>query len=330
MSKQWILKNRPEGMPKDTDFELREVELEELQQGEVKIKNSYISVDPYMRPKMSVLEGSYTEAYAINAVIDGLAIGKVVESRSEAFGKGDVVVNYSGWVTEAVVSEDSLTKVDLNGLTEAQYLSVLGMTGATAYFGLLHVAAARPGETVFVSAAAGAVGSTVVQIAKALGMTVIGSAGGAEKVKFVKSLGADQVLDYKAEEDVLTQLKRLAPAGIDVYFDNVGTDHLDAAFGHAKMNARFAICGMISGYNKAAALELKNFTQIIAKRIRVTGFLYRDFKDDLPEFHAQMSLWLKKGLVKDTYTEVAGIDNVIEAFKGLFTGDNTGKMLVRL
>ncbi|TDS17604.1 NADP-dependent oxidoreductase [Sphingobacterium paludis] len=330
MSKQWILKNRPDGLPKDSDFELKEVELPGLKQGEIKVRNSYVSVDPYMRPKMSANEDSYTEAYALHGVIDGLSFGEVVESASDRFEKGDLVINFSGWVDEAVVSEDKVKKVDMRGLPEVYFMGILGMTGATAYFGLLHVARARPGETVFVSAAAGAVGSTVVQIAKAMGMLVIGSAGGREKVEFVKSLGADHVIDYKDETPVHEQLKAFAPEGIDVYFDNVGGDHLDAAFGNAKVDACFAICGMISGYNKAESLSLYNFSQVIAKRIRLRGFLYNDFAASLPEFESQMAVWLKKGLIKEKHSEVKGIENVVEAFKGLFEGNNIGKMVVKI
>ncbi|KGE13016.1 NADP-dependent oxidoreductase [Sphingobacterium deserti] len=330
MSKQWILKNRPDGTPKDSDFELKDVELPSLKQGEIKIRNKYISVDPYMRPKMSANEDSYTEAYALNGVIDGMSIGEVVESESDKFEKGDLVMNFSGWVDEAIVSEDKAKKVDTRGLPDVYFMSILGMTGATAYFGLLHVAQAKSGDTVFVSAAAGAVGSTVVQIAKAMGMTVIGSAGGREKVEFVKSLGADDVIDYKDEQPVYEQLKAFAPDGIDVYFDNVGGDHLDAALGNAKVNARFAICGMISGYNKSDNVEFENFWQVIAKRIQIRGFLYNDFQSSLPEFESQLAVWLQKGLVKEKHSEVQGIENVVEAFKGLFEGNNIGKMIVKV
>ena len=330
MSKQWTLIKRPEGNPKLSDFELKEVELPKLKSGQIRVKNLYVSVDPYMRPKMSASTNSYTVPYQLGELINGIALGQVTATNSELFKEGDIVLQMSGWTDEYILDEKEASKIDPKGLPVSYFLSILGMTGATAYFGLTHAAKAKPGDILFVSAAAGAVGSTVVQIGKAMGMKVIGSAGGSEKVAYVKSLGADAVIDYKSATPISEQLKAVAPEGIDVYFDNVGGEHLDAALGNARLNARFAICGMISTYNSTDKYSFLNFNQVIAKRIQIKGFLYSDFVANLPEFHSQMSVWLQHGMIKDHTTIVEGIDNVIEAFTGLFSGKNTGKMLVKI
>ena len=236
----------------------------------------------------------------------------------------------AGWRDETVVPGSSLNKLPaIPGVEPHAFLGNLGLTGGTAYFGLLEAASAKEGDIVFVSAAAGAVGSAVVQIAKALGMTVIGSAGGAEKCEFVRSLGADAVVDYKAGS-VLKQLSEAAPKGIDVYFDNVGGDHLDAALALARKDARFAICGMIEGYNEVHPTCLKYIMRIIAMRIRLQGFIYTDYLSKMGDFYRDMGGWIASGQVKPRDTVVEGLEKTPDAFLGLFTGANTGKMLVRL
>jgi hypothetical protein len=235
----------------------------------------------------------------------------------------------SGWRDEAVVSARAAQKLPDLGAEPQQFLGVLGVTGATAYFGLLDAAGAREADIVFVSAAAGAVGSVVVQVAKAKGMAVIGSAGGAEKVDFVRSLGADHVIDYKAGP-ILKSLAAAAPDGIDVYFDNVGGDHLDAAFALARQNARFAICGMIEGYNDPTPPSFRFIMRIIAMRIRLKGFIIFDYFPRMAEFYAEMGPLVANGAVKSRETVVEGLENMPDAFRGLFRGENTGKMLVRL
>ena len=210
-----------------------------------------------------------------------------------------------------------------------QFLGVLGTTGATAYFGLLDAASAKEGDVVFVSAAAGAVGSVVVQIAKAKGMTAIGSAGGKEKCDYVRSLGADEVIDYRSGP-IVKSLAAAAPNGIDVYFDNVGGDHLDAALAIARNHARFAICGMIEGYNKREPTSLRFLMRVIGARIRLQGFLIFDYQSRMDEFYREMGGWLKSGAVKSRETVVDGLEQTPDAFLGLFKGANVGKMLVRL
>ena len=328
MARAWHLVNRPQGLPTDADFALRELELPPLEQGMVRVRNRWLSVDPYMRGRMNDVK-SYVPAFELGEPMDGGAIGEVVESKADGFSPGDLVLHMAGWRDEAVLPARGLMKLPQTGAAPEQFLGILGVTGATAYFGLLDVAKAKDGETVFVSAAAGAVGSAVVQIAKARGMTVVGSAGGAEKCEFVRSLGADAVVDYKAQP-ILKGLAAAATDGIDVYFDNVGGDHLDAALALARNNARFAICGMIDSYNDAAPTSLRFIMRIIAARIQLKGFIVFDFQSRMDEFHRDMGQWLASGTVTARETVVDGLDAMPDAFRGLFAGANVGKMLVRL
>src|SRR5690349_133802 len=271
MARAWHLMSRPQGLPTDENFALKDIDLPPLSDGQVRVRNDWLSVDPYMRGRMNDVK-SYVPPFQLDQPMEGGAVGEVVESRAEEFTVGDRVLHMGGWRDEAVLDARTVNKLPNLGAEPQAFLGNLGVTGATAYFGLLEVASAKEGDIVFVSAAAGAVGSAVVQIAKAKGMTVIGSAGGAEKCEFVRSLGADQVVDYKAAP-ILKGLASAAPDGIDVYFDNVGGDHLDAAFALARNNARFAICGMIEGYNNAQPTSLRFIMRIIAARIRLQGFI---------------------------------------------------------
>jgi len=328
MSRAWHLKSRPEGMPAAANFELAEVDLAPLTDGMIRLRNRWLSVDPYMRGRMNDVK-SYVPPFQLGTPMDGGAVGEVVESKAEGFSPGDLVLHMGGWRDDAVVPARTATKLPDLGAEPQQFLGILGTTGATAYFGLLDAASAKDGDIVFVSAAAGAVGSAVVQIAKARGMTVIGSAGGTEKCDYVRSLGADHVIDYR-EGRLLKGLAGAAPEGIDVYFDNVGGSHLDAALAVARDNARFAICGMIEGYNRTEATSLRFLPRIIAARIRLQGFLVFDYFPRMDEFYRDMGGWLKSGAVKSRETVVEGLEQMPEAFLGLFTGENTGKMLVKL
>jgi hypothetical protein len=234
-----------------------------------------------------------------------------------------------GWREQAVGPAQIFNKVPAMGVGDEQWLGNLGLTGATAYFGLLRAAQAKEGDTVFVSAAAGAVGSAVVQIAKAMGMNVIGSAGGADKCAWVRELGADAAIDYKAEP-VVQALMRAAPKGIDVYFDNVGGDHLDAAFATARNNARFAICGMIDSYNGGEPAAFRYIMRVISARIQIKGFIYTDYLPEMGDFYRDMGGWIGSGKVTSRETVREGIEATPQAFLDLFTGANTGKMLVKV
>jgi len=328
MARAWHLKSRPTGTPTKDNFALEEVELPPLEDGMIRIRNLWLSVDPYMRGRMNESK-SYIPPFALDAPMEGGAVGEVVESKADGFKAGDLVLHMAGWRDEAVIPSKGVMKLPDLGASPQTFLGILGMPGATAYFGLLDAASAREGETVFVSAAAGAVGSAVVQIAKARGMTVIGSARGKEKCDFVRSLGADQVIDYSAGP-IARSLREAAPEGVDVYFDNVGGAHLDAAFARARQNARFALCGMIEGYNSAEPACFRYIIRIIAMRIRVQGFLYGDYVKRLDEFYRDMGPWVASGAVKQRETVVEGLENMPDAFLGLFTGANIGKMLVRV
>lgn len=327
-ARAWTLKQRPKGMPTAADFELKEEALAPLGEGEVRVANEWLSVDPYMRGRMNDVK-SYVPPFQLGAPMEGGAVGRVVESRAEGFAAGDLVQHMLGWRDVSSGPAAAFSKLPALGVADHHWLGNLGLTGGTAYWGLLDAAEAKKGETVFVSAAAGAVGSAVVQIAKAKGMTVIGAAGGPEKCAWVKELGADAVIDYKAEP-IVKALQAAAPKGIDVYFDNVGGDHLDAALASARSRARFAICGLIEGYNSAEPMAFRYFARVIAARITIRGFLFPDYMARMGEFYAEMGPWVASGTVSSRETVHDGLEATPAAFMGLFTGSNTGKMLVKL
>jgi NADPH-dependent curcumin reductase CurA len=328
MPRAWHLETRPKGKPTLADFALREIELPPLGEGMIRVRNLWLSVDPYMRGRMNDVK-SYVAPFALGEPMEGGAIGEVIESQAEGIAVGDLVQHMAGWRDEAVLPARAVNKLPAVAVEPQKFLGVLGVPGATAWYGLFDVANARAGDIVFVSAAAGSVGSAVVQIAKAKGMTVIGSAGGAEKCDYVRSLGADHVIDYKAEP-ILNALGAAAPDGIDVYFDNVGGDHLDAALAAARNHARFAICGMIGGYNDPTAPSFRFIMRTIAARIRIQGFLITDYLGRLGEFYSEMMPLVASGAVTSRETVVEGLEAAPEAFLGLFEGANIGKMLVRL
>ena len=328
MPRAWTLAARPQGTPKPSDFALIDLPAAELAEGEVRVANRWLSVDPYMRGRMNDVK-SYVPPFQIGAPMDGGAVGEVVESRDPALKPGDLVQHMMGWRDEAVGPAAAFHKLPALDVPPQAFLGQLGMPGMTGYFGLLEVAQAKAGDTVFVSAAAGAVGSTVVQVAKAKGMTVIGSAGGADKVAWVRELGADAAIDYKAGP-VVKALGQAAPKGIDVYFDNVGGDHLDAALAHARPGARFAICGMIDVYNDAKPTELKYLARLIGNRVRMQGFIVSDYMGRAAEFYRDMGAMLADGRLRAQETVHNGLEATPDAFLGLFSGGNTGKMLVRL
>jgi NADPH-dependent curcumin reductase CurA len=330
MPRAWTLTSRPEGTPNPGNFALVELGLPPLGEGQIRVRNRWLSVDPYMRGRMNDMK-SYVPPFQLGAPMEGGAVGEVIESEAAGFAPGDTVQHMLGWREEAVVDAAQAQKLPDLGVEEQAFLGQLGMPGMTAWFGLLEVAGARPGDTVFVSAAAGAVGSTVVQIAHAKGMTVIGSAGGPDKCAWVRSLGADAAIDYKdGGTPLVKKLADAAPKGIDVYFDNVGSAHLDAALAVARDHARFAICGMIDLYNDMKPTELRYLARVIQARIRLQGFIVTDFLPRAGEFYQDMAAMLKAGQLQRQETVQDGLEAMPDAFLGLFSGVNTGKMLVRL
>jgi len=328
--KEVRLKSRPVGLPTRDNFEFATVDLPAPGPGEVQVKNLWMTVDPYMRGRMNDVK-SYAPPFQLGEVMTGGAIGQVAASNDPAFKAGDLVSSQFGWREGFTAPANALQKLDPRGLPPQAFLGVAGMPGLTAYAGLLRIAALKEGDVVFVSGAAGAVGSLVCQIAKAKGHTVIGSAGGADKVAFLKSIGVDHAIDYKAERDLTAALLAAAPDGIDVYYDNVGGPHLEAALNAARLFARFAICGMISMYNATEPPPgPRNLALLIGKNIRMEGFIVTHHFDLLPKFLEDLSQWVREGKVKWQETVFEGIDKAPDAFLGLFSGENTGKMLVKL
>lgn len=325
------LKSRPSGLPSAENFQLVESALPPTSDGQLLVKTLWMSVDPYMRGRM-IDRPSYIAPFQLDQPLEGAAVGVVQQSRAEGFAPGDLVSHFSGWRDHAVVEAASVTKIDPEAAPVPAWLGPLGIPGLTAYIGLTRITDLKAGETVFVSAAAGAVGSMAVQIAKIIGARVIASVGSPEKARWVKDeLGADVVINYKTAGDLTAALRAAAPEGIDVYFDNVGGDHLQAALEIAKPYARFAICGMIAGYNDETPTPGPgNLPAIVIKSLALRGFLVLDHLDAFPEFAGKMTAWLADGRIKSRDTVIDGLENAPQAFIGLFSGDNTGKMLVRL
>lgn len=335
-SRDWQLAKRPVGMPKDSDFAMVTSSCPAPAEGQIQVRNSWMSVDPYMRGRMYDRE-SYVPPFQIGETLQGGAVGTVTASAHPDYAEGDLVLSMAGWREAFTASPEAVLAQKLpadTGLPESTFLGVAGMPGLTAYAGILRVAELKEGDVVFVSGAAGAVGSTVVQIAKIKGCTVIGSAGGAEKCALVKDLGADEVIDYKSVDGydgLLGALKNAAPKGIDVYFDNVGGDHFQAAIEAARPFARMAICGMISQYNDTEPRPgPNNVIQIVGKQLQIRGFIVSTHADMQPAFLADMAEWISSGKMKFQETVMEGIENAPNAFLGLFTGGNKGKMLVKL
>ncbi|MCQ4204614.1 NADP-dependent oxidoreductase [Streptomyces sp. NPDC060311] len=331
VNREWHLVTRPVGWPKPEDFALVEVEVPTPRDGQVLVRNLYVSVDPYMRGRMSAAK-SYAAPYELGKVMQGGAVGEVVASNAEGFAVGDHVLHFFGWREYAALDAGNAVKVDPDAAPLSTYLGVLGMTGLTAYAGLLRTASFKEGDSVFVSGAAGAVGSQVGQIAKLKGASrVIGSAGSDEKVRLLlDEYGFDAAFNYK-NGPVSEQLRAAAPDGVDVYFDNVGGDHLEAAIGSLNLNGRIAICGAISVYNNTEpAPGPKNLARLIQTRGRIEGFLVGDHYDLQPQFVEEVGPWVRSGELKYRETVVEGIENNLEAFLGVLRGDNTGKMIVKL
>jgi len=334
-STEWALARRPVGVPKLEDFQKKTVGVPDPAPGQIQVQNAWMSVDPYMRGRMYDRE-SYVPPFGIGETMTGGAVGRVTASNHPDFAVGDLVQSMNGWRTAWTAEPAAAMTVKLPdiGLPESAFLGVAGMPGLTAYAGILRIAELKEGDTVFVSGAAGAVGSTVVQIAKIKNCTVIGSAGGADKCAFVKSLGADHVIDYKEAkgfDGLVAALRAAAPKGIDVYFDNVGGDHLAAAIEVARPMARFAECGMIAQYNETGTpVGPHNIIQVVGKQLKIQGFIVSTHADMQPAFFADMAKWIASGQMKYEETVMEGIDKAPDAFLGLFSGANTGKMLVKL
>ncbi|MDH2389300.1 NADP-dependent oxidoreductase [Streptomyces sp. HNM0663] len=327
----WHLAARPHGWPTAEDVALREVPVTAPGEGRILVRNLHFSVDPYMRGRMNDVK-SYVPPYQLDQPMDGGAVGEVVASNAEGFAVGDHVLHGLGWREYADVDARHATKVDASLAPLSTYLGVLGMPGLTAYAGLFETASFKEGDAVFVSGAAGAVGSQVGQMAKIKGASrVIGSAGSDEKVKLlVEEYGFDAAFNYK-NGPVAEQLRQAAPDGIDVYFDNVGGDHLEAAISSLNVHGRATLCGAIAQYNDTEpAPGPRNLVLVVGKRLRLQGILVGDHTALQPRFVQDVSGWIRSGELKYAETVVQGIENGFDAFLGLLRGDNTGKMIVSL
>ena len=324
------LKSRPVGLPAAENFELAEVALAEPGPGEVLVRNLWMSVDPYMRGRMYD-RPSYVPPFQIGEALAGGAVGRIEKSNDPNLKPGDLVESMMGWRDAFVGFGAAVQKLPQENVPPQAYLGVLGMPGLTAYSGLARIGEPKTGETVFVSGAAGAVGAVVCQIAKLRGCKVVASAGSDAKLAWLKSVGVDEGVNYKTCGNLLKAVQTAAPNGIDIYFDNVGGDHLEVALEVARPFARFIECGMISAYNDT---ELKpgprNIIYVVGKSIKMQGFIVMNYWDMREQFRAEMTQWIKDGAIKWEETVENGIANAPKAFLNLFTGANTGKMLVKL
>ena len=329
-TRQIVLASRPHGTPTDENFRLETAPIPALESGQILVQNEVMSVDPYMRGRMNDAK-SYVPPFQIDQPLEGTAVGTVIASESSSIAVGDHVSHMLGWREYAVVNDDDATPVDVQAASASKYLGILGMPGLTAYVGLTEIAKFREGDVVFVSGAAGAVGSTVGQIAKALGASkVIGSAGSEEKIARVKELGFDDAFNYK-DGDVKELLNQAAPDGIDVYYDNVGGDHLEAAIGALRKYGRVAMCGAISQYNNTEPEPgPSNMFLAVGKELNLRGFIVSNHYDLAEEFQERAAKWLQDGTLQTDETFRDGLENAPQAFIDLLGGANTGKMVVRL
>jgi len=327
----WHFAERPEGEPTLDSFDLREVERPTPRFGELLVRVRYLSVDPYMRGRMRAGE-SYAEPWDVGDVLQGGVVGEVVESEHDRFEAGDLVAGRGTWAEYSVLDADDAAPVDPAVADLPAYLGVLGMPGRTAYFGLLEVGDPRPGDTVVVSGAAGAVGSTVGQIAKLNGCRVVGFAGTDEKTAWLTDdLGFDAAINYETTDDYRGALDEAAPGGVDVYFDNVGGPITDAVFTNLNVDARVAVCGQIAHYNdEGVPTGPRKLPLLIPSRAKVEGLLVGDYATRFGAAREQLEAWVASGALAHRETVVEGLENAPDAFLGLFSGDNIGKQVVRV
>ncbi|MXP19998.1 zinc-binding dehydrogenase [Gordonia sp. HNM0687] len=325
------LASRPDGEPGPENFDVVTAPVPELRDGQLLVRNIYMSVDPAMRGRMETTEKHYTTNFTVGDPLDGSAVGEVIASTLPAVAVGSHVRHRLGWREHAVVDAATATPVDPSTAALPDWLGILGQTGFTAYVGLTRAGRLAKGDTVFVSAAAGAVGSAAGQFARLLGADrVIGSAGGPKKARFlVDELGFDAGIDYR--DDLSAGLDAAAPAGIDLYFDNVGGEHLVAALYALRERGRVALCGMISDMrDRDSSPAISHLIQATLKRLTIQGFIVRDHEDLRAEFEATVSAWLREGKVRSQATVSTGIENAPDAFLSMLTGGNVGKALVQL
>jgi NADPH-dependent curcumin reductase CurA len=329
-ARRFLLAARPTGLPKESDFKMVDAPLPDPQPGQVLVKTVYLSVDPYMRGRITGVR-TYADPVHVGDLMVGGTVGQVIESRDPSLQPGDYVVGYWGWQDHAVVPATHIRKLNAQFAPVSTALGVLGVPGMTAYFGFLDLCLPKAGETVVVSGAAGAVGTLVGQIAKIKDCRVIGIAGADDKIKYiVNDLGFDGAFNYKTTTDYVARLKELCPQGIDCYFDNVGGVISDAVFTLLNTFARVSVCGQISQYNLQSPEQgPRLLSQILVRQLKVEGFIVTRFQERWPQGIAQMAQWLKEGQIKDREDIMEGFENTPRAFIDMLEGKNTGKMLVK-
>ena len=329
LSREIRLVARPHGFPGEELFELAETPIPQPAEGQVLIRNAYFSVDPYMRPRMNDVR-SYVAPFTLGEAMTGGAVGRIAATRNARYAEGDWVLHQLGWREWALSDGATLRRLDPSLAPISTALGVLGMPGFTAWYGLFVLGEPREGETVFVSGAAGAVGSAVGQMARIAGCRVLGSAGSNEKLAWLRELGFDAVFDYRAKGP-REALAELSPDGIDIYFDNVGGEHLEAAIGALRTYGRVVACGSISRYNDAEpAPGPRNMFLVVTRRLRIQGYIISDHFERFGEFVRDASEWVQDGRLQYRETIVDGIENAPKAFLGLLRGENIGKMLVKV
>jgi NADPH-dependent curcumin reductase CurA len=329
-NKQIVLASRPKGTPSEDTFRFEDISLKEIQGDEVLLKGLYYSVDPYMRGRMNDTK-SYAPPFELDKPITGGVVAEVIQSGGGEFQKGDLVTGRLPWQEQIVASEKELQKIDDSFAPASYYLSILGMTGLTAYFGLISIGKPKEGETVVVSGAAGAVGMVVGQIAKLKGCRVVGIAGTDEKINMLKEeFGFDEGINYKTAGDLKEAVGAACPDGVDIYFDNVGGEVSDAVLSHINFQARIPLCGQISLYNNTEmATGPRLQPLLLTKSALMQGFIVSDFESEFPEGMKHLSQWVKEEKLKFTETVIEGFDQLPKAMLDLFTGGNTGKMVVK-
>lgn len=333
MMRRWALAKRPDGIPRESDFQLIEAETPSLGEGEALIATTHLSVDPGTRPRLSA--DTYAAAFRIGDTIESAGVGRVVASRTPRLPEGALVMGGFGWTTHVVSDGRGVQVLDpaifTGKVSPTASIGVLGIPGLTAWFGLTDLGKPKPGETLLVSSAAGAVGATALQIGRQLGLKTIGIAGGPAKCAYVTGeIGADSCIDYRAEDDLAAAIRRTAPDGIDIFFDNVGAEQLDAAILNLRLNGRIVVSGQTAEYNTPAPRGIRYVTPFITQRLTMAGLVVYDYRKQFAAAQAQMAAWINDG--KLTYREeiIDGFERLPEAFAGLFRGENFGRRLVRV
>lgn len=336
-NKQVVLKQYVEGIPTESDMEVKSGNKTKLEapkgSGAFLVKNLYLSCDPYMRGRMRDFHGSYIPPFVVDSVIEGFGVAEVVDSDNRSFEPGDVVSGFTGWEEYSLIKKpEQLRKIQQDdGIPLSYYVGLLGMPGFTAYVGFYEVCSPKKGDHVFVSAASGAVGQLVGQLAKLNGCYVVGSAGTSQKVDLLKNkLGFDEAFNYKEEPDLAAALKRYFPEGIDIYFDNVGGEILDAALVNMRIHGRIACCGMVSQQSLSKPPGIYNLYNLVTRRVKMQGFLQSDYLHLFPRFQEEIISYYKQGKIVYVEDRSYGLESAPAAFVGLFSGKNVGKQVICL